>query len=86
MGRVGSGSASGVKTEGNPKPNQTWESHKFNFIPDRSGSSFTTTSIDAVVRHRAGRNWATVSQKTRGGKIVRRQRERRKVKSLGLRV
>uniref|UniRef100_A0A3Q3WTD3 Histone chaperone domain-containing protein n=1 Tax=Mola mola TaxID=94237 RepID=A0A3Q3WTD3_MOLML len=39
-----------------------------------------------VDKHGTIRNWATVSRKTRGVKRVRIQREKRKVKSVGLRV
>ncbi|KAK3531169.1 hypothetical protein QTP70_013273 [Hemibagrus guttatus] len=34
----------------------------------------------------AGGNWATVGQRSRGGRRVRRQREKRKDKSVGLRI
>ncbi|KAK3565433.1 hypothetical protein QTP86_009698 [Hemibagrus guttatus] len=34
----------------------------------------------------AGGNWATVGRRSRGGRRVRRQREKRKVKSVGLRI
>ncbi|KAK3556835.1 hypothetical protein QTP70_022272, partial [Hemibagrus guttatus] len=57
-----------------------------NFIPDRSRTGLTTTAIGAVDRQGAGGNWATVGQRSRGGRRVHRQREKRKGKSVGLRI
>ncbi|KAK3531194.1 hypothetical protein QTP70_015133 [Hemibagrus guttatus] len=49
-----------------------------NFIPDRSRPGLTTTAIGAVDLQGAGGNWATVGPRSRGGRRVRRQREKRK--------
>ncbi|KAK3507156.1 hypothetical protein QTP70_009289 [Hemibagrus guttatus] len=57
-----------------------------NFIPDRSRPGLTTTAIGAVDLQGAGGNWATVGRKSRGGRRVRKQREKRKGKSVGLRI
>ncbi|KAK3517015.1 hypothetical protein QTP70_030440 [Hemibagrus guttatus] len=57
-----------------------------NFIPDRSRPGLTTTTIGAVDLRGAGGNWATVGRRSRGGRRVRRQREKRKGKSVGLRI
>ncbi|KAK3524988.1 hypothetical protein QTP86_012195 [Hemibagrus guttatus] len=57
-----------------------------NFIPDRSRPVLTTTAIGAVDLQGAGGNWATVGRRSRGGRRVRRQREKRKGKSVGLRI
>ncbi|KAK3573123.1 hypothetical protein QTP86_014136 [Hemibagrus guttatus] len=57
-----------------------------NFIPDRSRPGLTTTAIGAVDLQGAGGNWATVGRRSRGGTRVRRQREKRKGKSVGLRI
>ncbi|KAK3565253.1 hypothetical protein QTP86_001673 [Hemibagrus guttatus] len=57
-----------------------------NFIPDRSRPGLTTTAIGAVDLQGAGGNWATVGRRSRGGRRVRRQREKRKGKSVGLRI
>ncbi|KAK3531248.1 hypothetical protein QTP70_015219, partial [Hemibagrus guttatus] len=57
-----------------------------NFIPDRSRPGLTTTAIGAVYLHGAGGNWANVGRRSRGGRRVRRQREKRKGKSVGLRI
>ncbi|KAK3573055.1 hypothetical protein QTP86_012304 [Hemibagrus guttatus] len=57
-----------------------------NFIPDRSRLGLTTTAIGAVDPQGAGGNWATVGRRSRGGRRVRRQREKRKGKSVGLRI
>ncbi|KAK3558865.1 hypothetical protein QTP86_031988, partial [Hemibagrus guttatus] len=46
----------------------------------------TTTAIGAVDLQGAGGNWATVGRRSRGGRRVRRQREKRKGKSVGLRI
>ncbi|KAK3567131.1 hypothetical protein QTP86_010162 [Hemibagrus guttatus] len=65
-------------TEANPQST--------NFIPDRSRPGLTTTAIGAVDLQGAGGNWATVGRRSRGGRRVRRQREKRKGKSVGLRI
>ncbi|KAK3516824.1 hypothetical protein QTP70_023703 [Hemibagrus guttatus] len=57
-----------------------------NFIPDWSRPGLTTTAIGAVDLQGAGGNWAIVGQRSRGGRRVRRQREKRKGKSVGLRI
>ncbi|KAK3506605.1 hypothetical protein QTP70_010870 [Hemibagrus guttatus] len=57
-----------------------------NFIPDRSRPGLTTTAIGAVDLQGAGGNWATVGGRSRGGRRVHRQREKRKGKSVGLRI
>ncbi|KAK3549277.1 hypothetical protein QTP70_034483 [Hemibagrus guttatus] len=57
-----------------------------NFIPDRSRPGLTTTAIGAVDLQGGGGNWATVGRRSRGGRRVRRQREKRKGKSVGLRI
>ncbi|KAK3553438.1 hypothetical protein QTP70_003587 [Hemibagrus guttatus] len=57
-----------------------------NFIPDRSRTRLTTTAIGAVDLQGAGGNWATVGRRSRGGRRVHRQREKRKGKSVGLRI
>ncbi|KAK3521359.1 hypothetical protein QTP70_003438 [Hemibagrus guttatus] len=57
-----------------------------NFIPDRSRPGLTTTAIGAVDLQGAGGNWATVGRRSKGGRRVRRQREKRKGKSVGLRI
>ncbi|KAK3533820.1 hypothetical protein QTP70_031295, partial [Hemibagrus guttatus] len=57
-----------------------------NFIPDRSRPGLTTTAIGAVDLQGAGGNWATVGGSSRGGRRVHRQREKRKGKSVGLRI
>ncbi|KAK3521727.1 hypothetical protein QTP70_015844 [Hemibagrus guttatus] len=57
-----------------------------NFIPDRSRPRLTTTAIGTVDLQGAGGNWATVGRRSRGGRRVRRQREKRKGKSVGLRI
>ncbi|KAK3535564.1 hypothetical protein QTP70_016834 [Hemibagrus guttatus] len=57
-----------------------------NFIPDRSRPGLTTTAIGAVDLQGAGGNWATVDRRSRGGRRVHRQREKRKGKSVGLRI
>ncbi|KAK3548214.1 hypothetical protein QTP70_005159 [Hemibagrus guttatus] len=51
-----------------------------NFIPDRSRPGLTTTAIGAVDLQGVGGNWATVGRRSRGGRRVRRQREKRKGK------
>ncbi|KAK3542458.1 hypothetical protein QTP86_025883, partial [Hemibagrus guttatus] len=51
-----------------------------NFIPDRSRPGLTTTVIGAVDLQGASGNWATVGRRSRGGRRVRRQREKRKGK------
>ncbi|KAK3562738.1 hypothetical protein QTP86_006514 [Hemibagrus guttatus] len=57
-----------------------------NFIPDRSRPGLTMTAIGAVDLQGAGGNWATVGGRSRGGRRVHRQREKRKGKSVGLRI
>ncbi|KAK3513892.1 hypothetical protein QTP70_032857 [Hemibagrus guttatus] len=57
-----------------------------NFIPDRSRPGLTTTAIGAVDLQGASGNWATVGGRSRGGRRVCRQREKRKGKSVGLRI
>ncbi|KAK3522454.1 hypothetical protein QTP86_011000 [Hemibagrus guttatus] len=57
-----------------------------NFIPDRSRPGLTTTAIGAVDLQGAGGNWATVGRRSRGGRRVHRQREKRKGESVGLRI
>ncbi|KAK3559735.1 hypothetical protein QTP86_019372 [Hemibagrus guttatus] len=44
------------------------------------------TAIGAVDLQGAGGNWATVGRRSRGGRRVHRQREKRKGKSVGLRI
>ncbi|KAK3508381.1 hypothetical protein QTP70_025787 [Hemibagrus guttatus] len=56
------------------------ENYSTNFIPDRSRPGLTTTAIGAVDLQGAGGNWATVGRRSRGGRRVRRQREKRKGK------
>ncbi|KAK3534891.1 hypothetical protein QTP70_001925 [Hemibagrus guttatus] len=51
-----------------------------NFIPDRSRPGLTTTTIGTVDLQGAGGNWATVGRRSRGGRRVHRQREKRKGK------
>ncbi|KAK3548160.1 hypothetical protein QTP70_004841 [Hemibagrus guttatus] len=51
-----------------------------------SRPGLTMTAIGAVDLQGAGGNWATVGQRSRGGRRVRRQREKRKGKSVGLRI
>ncbi|KAK3540898.1 hypothetical protein QTP86_004161 [Hemibagrus guttatus] len=46
----------------------------------------TTTAIGAVDLQGAGGNWATLGRRSRGGRRVRRQREKRNGKSVGLRI
>ena len=57
-----------------------------NPIPDRSRPGLTTTAIGAVRLQGAGGNWTTVGRRRRGGRCVRRKREKRNAKRLGLRV
>ncbi|KAK3572554.1 hypothetical protein QTP86_000438 [Hemibagrus guttatus] len=52
----------------------------------RSRPGLTTTAIGAVDLPGAGGNWATVGRRSRGGRRVHRQREKRKGKSVGLRI
>ncbi|KAK3542058.1 hypothetical protein QTP86_011361 [Hemibagrus guttatus] len=51
-----------------------------NFIPDRSRPGLTMTAIGTVDLQGAGGNWATVGRRSRGGRRVHRQREKRKGK------
>ncbi|KAK3522070.1 hypothetical protein QTP70_022609, partial [Hemibagrus guttatus] len=67
-------------------PNLTMRIVSTNFIPDRSRPGLTTTAIGAVDLQGAGGNWATVGRRSRGGRRVHRQREKRKGKSVGLRI
>ncbi|KAK3568690.1 hypothetical protein QTP86_013449 [Hemibagrus guttatus] len=46
----------------------------------------TMTAIGAVDLQGTGGNWATVGRRSRGGRRVHRQREKRKGKSVGLRI
>ncbi|KAK3529362.1 hypothetical protein QTP70_029477, partial [Hemibagrus guttatus] len=46
----------------------------------------TTTAIGTVDLQGAGGNWAIVGRRSRGGRRVHRQREKRKGKSVGLRI
>ncbi|KAK3522434.1 hypothetical protein QTP86_010804 [Hemibagrus guttatus] len=62
-----------------------WEVWK-NSLKDRSRPGLTTTAIGAVDLQGAGGNWATVGRRSRGGRRVHRQREKRKGKSVGLRI
>ncbi|KAK3508661.1 hypothetical protein QTP70_003111, partial [Hemibagrus guttatus] len=57
---------------------------KDSIINSRPG--LTTTAIGAVDRQGTGGNWATVGRRSRGGRRVHRQREKRKGKSVGLRI
>ncbi|KAK3528255.1 hypothetical protein QTP86_028493, partial [Hemibagrus guttatus] len=57
-----------------------------NFIPDQSRPELTTTAIGAIDLQGGGGNWATVGGRSRGGRRVHRQREKRKGKSVGLRI
>ncbi|KAK3555609.1 hypothetical protein QTP86_025650 [Hemibagrus guttatus] len=56
------------------------------FFPQAIRPGLTTTAIGAVDLQGAGGNWATVGRRSRGGRRVRRQREKRKGKSVGLRI
>ncbi|KAK3522608.1 hypothetical protein QTP86_027158 [Hemibagrus guttatus] len=67
-------------------PNLTMRIVSTNFILDRSRPGLTTTAIGAVDLQGGGGNWATVGGRSRGGRRVRRQREKRKGKSVGLRI
>ncbi|KAK3510437.1 hypothetical protein QTP70_006843 [Hemibagrus guttatus] len=58
----------------------------FNGHVDRSRPGLTTTAIGAVDLQGAGGNWATVGRRSRGGRRVHRQREKKKGKSVGLRI
>ncbi|KAK3538598.1 hypothetical protein QTP86_006973 [Hemibagrus guttatus] len=57
-----------------------------NFKLDRTRPGLTTTVIGTIVLQGAGGNWATVGRRSRGGRRVHRQREKRKGKSVGLRI
>ncbi|KAK3519866.1 hypothetical protein QTP70_006701 [Hemibagrus guttatus] len=52
----------------------------------QSRPGLTTTAIGAVDLQGAGGNWATVGRRSRGKRRVHRQREKRKGKSVGLRI
>ncbi|KAK3557500.1 hypothetical protein QTP70_028305, partial [Hemibagrus guttatus] len=67
-------------------PNLTMRIVSTNFIPDRSRPGLTTTAISTVDLQGSGGNWATVGGRSRGGRRVHRQREKRKCKSVGLRI
>ena len=56
-------------------------------IPDRSGPGSTTTASCAVNLQGTVENWTTVGQRQRrrGGKSVRRKRNKRKFRSVSLR-
>ncbi|KAK3571489.1 hypothetical protein QTP86_012836 [Hemibagrus guttatus] len=51
-----------------------------------SRPGLTTKAIGTVDLQGAGGNWATVGHRSRGGRRVHRQREKRKGKSVGLRI
>ncbi|KAK3525786.1 hypothetical protein QTP70_007548 [Hemibagrus guttatus] len=53
---------------------------RMNFILDRSRPRLTTTAIGTVDLQGAGGNWATVGRRSRGGRRMHRQREKRKGK------
>ncbi|KAK3567560.1 hypothetical protein QTP86_020032, partial [Hemibagrus guttatus] len=52
----------------------------------KSRPGLTTIAIGAVDLQGAGGNWATVGRRSRGGRRVHRQREKRKGKSVGLTI
>ncbi|KAK3563811.1 hypothetical protein QTP86_000690, partial [Hemibagrus guttatus] len=81
-----SGRTSGTWGERVELRENVWNHRCTNFIPDRSRPGLTTTAIGAVDLQGAGGNWATVGRRSRGGRRVRRQREKRKGKSVGLRI
>ncbi|KAK3529832.1 hypothetical protein QTP86_006912 [Hemibagrus guttatus] len=68
------------------KPEAFFAEKSTNFIPDRSRPGLTMTAIGAVDLQGASGNWATVGRRSRGGRRVHRQREKRKGKSVGLRI
>ncbi|MCJ8742455.1 hypothetical protein PDJAM_G00082310 [Pangasius djambal] len=53
---------------------------------DRSRPGFATTAIGAGDLQGAGGNWATVGRRSRRGRRVCRQRQKRKGKNVGLRI
>ncbi|KAK3523061.1 hypothetical protein QTP86_012663 [Hemibagrus guttatus] len=53
---------------------------------DQSRPRLTTTAIGTVDLQGTSGNWATVGQRSRGGRRVHRQREKRKGKGVGLRI
>ncbi|KAK3539591.1 hypothetical protein QTP70_010258 [Hemibagrus guttatus] len=55
-------------------------------IAQKSRPGLKTTAIGAVDLQGASGNWATVGQRSRGGRRVHRQREKRKGESVGLRI
>ncbi|KAK3522999.1 hypothetical protein QTP86_010504 [Hemibagrus guttatus] len=59
---------------------------QYEFHTDWSKPGLTTTAISAVDLQGADGNWATVGRRSRGGRRVRRQREKRKGKTVGLRI
>ncbi|KAK3524213.1 hypothetical protein QTP70_022666, partial [Hemibagrus guttatus] len=63
-----------------PLPPPKRHHRTLNFIPDRSRPGLTTTTIGAVDLQGASGNWATVGRRSRGGRRVHRQREKRKGK------
>ncbi|KAK3511333.1 hypothetical protein QTP70_001454 [Hemibagrus guttatus] len=64
--------------------NQVAVTRSFGSHVSRPG--LTTTAIGAVDLQGASGNWATVGRRSRGGRRVHRQREKRKGKSVGLRI
>ncbi|KAK3510389.1 hypothetical protein QTP70_005861 [Hemibagrus guttatus] len=69
-----------IDTSSSIRDDECYEVRSTNFIPDRSRPGLTTTAIGAVDLQGAGGNWATVGRRSRGGRRVRRQREKRKGK------
>ncbi|KAK3543099.1 hypothetical protein QTP70_010645 [Hemibagrus guttatus] len=66
---------------------------QFPYHPNRSTDDAITTTLHLAFTHQdntdsygAGGNWATVGRRSRGGRRVHRQREKRKGKSVGLRI
>ncbi|KAK3537962.1 hypothetical protein QTP70_024796 [Hemibagrus guttatus] len=57
-----------------------------NVLTTKPPPGLTMTAIGAVDLQGAGGNWATVGGRSRGGRRVHRQREKRKGKSVGLRI
>ncbi|KAK3564115.1 hypothetical protein QTP86_007626 [Hemibagrus guttatus] len=70
----------------NGKSDQKSDYSTLNFIPDRSRPGLKTTAIGAVDLQGTGGNWATIGRSSRGGRRVHRQTEKRKGKSVGLRI
>ncbi|KAK3513042.1 hypothetical protein QTP70_000198 [Hemibagrus guttatus] len=69
-----------LETVASSMPKLSYQQERTNFIPDRSRPGLTTTAIGAVDLQGTGGNWATVGRRSRGGRRVRRQREKRKGK------